>query len=57
MHPLKRLIVEDEGLEFVECSLVGLVVLLAAVHLWGGPGEWSNALARLRDSFARSWLR
>ena len=57
MHPLKRLIVEDDGLEFVECSLVGLVVLLAVIHLWGGPGEWSNALARLRDSFARSWLR
>jgi hypothetical protein len=57
VNPLKRLIVEDDGLEFVECSLVGLVVLLAAIHLWGGPGAWSNSLAQLRDSFARSWLR
>ena len=57
MHPLKRLIVEDDGLEFVECSLVGLVALLAAIHFWGGPGAWANSLANLRDSLLRSWLR
>ena len=56
VHPLERLIVEDDGVEFVECSIVGVVVALAAIHLSGGTAALHAELAYLRNAFTHRWF-
>lgn len=48
---MKRLIAEDDGMEFVEWSIMGAVVALAAIHLSGGTAALSTELAHLRNTF------
>ena len=55
VHPLKRQIVEDDGMEFVECSIVNAVVALAAIHLSGGTAALHAELAQLRNAFTQRW--
>ena len=58
MHPLKRLIVEDDGMEFLECSIVGAVVALAVIHLSGGTAALNAEIAHLRTAFTtQRWFR
>ena len=56
MQPLKRLIVEEDGMEFLECSIVGAVVALAAIHLSGGTAALTTELAQLRAAFTHRWF-
>ena len=57
MDPLKRLIAEEDGLEFVEASFVGAVIALAAIYLSGGTPRLNAELAELRYDFTHSWFR
>ena len=44
LHQLKRLVRDDDGMEFLECSIVGVVVVIAALHLWGKKAYFNAEL-------------
>ena len=49
---LRRFLLQDEGLEMVEWSLVGVVFAVGCAVAWGGLGEaLGDALGRIGDFF------
>jgi len=56
LRPLKRLIAEQDGMELLECSIVGAIVALAAIHLSGGTAVLNTELVHLRTAFTQRWF-
>ena len=49
-NELKRLIIEDEGMEMVEWSIVGVIFALAGALIWGTlKGQITTALTAIGD--------
>ncbi len=56
VHLLKRLIEEEDGMQFMECSIVGAVVLIAVIQISGRTSAFNNALAHLANAFQQRWF-
>ena len=47
---LKRLVLEEDGMEMVEWAIVGVVFAVAAAAFWGRlSGEINTALGKVED--------
>jgi hypothetical protein len=56
LHPLKRLITEDDGMQLLEISVVGAVVAIAAIQISGRSAVFNNALAHLTNALTQRWF-
>ena len=57
LREIERLIREEDGIELLECSIVTVVVAIAAVHLWGRKGHFNAQMASLAQDVADRWFR
>jgi hypothetical protein len=56
LHLLKRMITEDDGMQFLEISVVGGVVAVAVMQISGRTAAFNNALAHLANAFTQRWF-